>query len=344
VRRAGLAVTVLAACALAGAFAAVVLADAGPPVTTPTVTLPTVTVPTGTTTTTTGPTAIAPNVTIGGIKVGGLDTAAATLAVQQSFAQPIVLRYGSTTITVTPDLLGASAAVDKAVAAAATAAPGTTVKLAVTVSKPTIAAFLQKIAARFDRDPVDAKLVLRHLRPFVSQDVTGRKLDVKTAANAVVAQLLANKRAPITIRAKLAPPKVTRKDFGPVIVIHRGANRLDLYNGMRFWRQFVVATGQSRYPTPLGHFQIVVMWKNPWWYPPASPWAKGAKPIPPGPSNPLGTRWMGLSAPGVGIHGTPEPGSIGYSVSHGCIRMLIPQAEWLFDHVTVGTQVFIVAT
>jgi lipoprotein-anchoring transpeptidase ErfK/SrfK len=52
---------------------------------------------------------------------------------------------------------------------------------------------------------------------------------------------------------------------------------------------------------------------------------------------------MGLSAPGVGIHGTPNSGSIGYSVSHGCIRMHIPDAEWLFGVVSVGTPVFIVA-
>ena len=63
----------------------------------------------------------------------------------------------------------------------------------------------------------------------------------------------------------------------------------------------------------------------------------------PGPGNPLGTRWMGISAPNVGIHGTPDAASIGYSASHGCIRMRIPEAEWLFDHVEVGTQVFIVA-
>ena len=55
--------------------------------------------------------------------------------------------------------------------------------------------------------------------------------------------------------------------------------------------------------------------------------------MPPGPDNPLGTRWMGLSAPGVGIHGTDDPSSIGYSASHGCIRMQVPDAEWLFDHV-----------
>jgi L,D-transpeptidase ErfK/SrfK len=51
---------------------------------------------------------------------------------------------------------------------------------------------------------------------------------------------------------------------------------------------------------------------------------------------------MGLSAPGVGIHGTSEPWSIGHSESHGCIRMQIPSAEWLFNRVRIGTPVFIV--
>jgi lipoprotein-anchoring transpeptidase ErfK/SrfK len=51
---------------------------------------------------------------------------------------------------------------------------------------------------------------------------------------------------------------------------------------------------------------------------------------------------MGLSAPGVGIHGTPDAASIGYSASHGCIRLRIPNAEWLFERVSVGTPVFIV--
>ena len=87
----------------------------------------------------------------------------------------------------------------------------------------------------------------------------------------------------------------------------------------------------------------MVKWVNPTWYPPTQDaWAKGLKPVPPGPNNPLGTRWMGLSAPGVGIHGTDEPASIGYSASHGCIRMQVPDAEWLFERVRVGTIVFIV--
>ena len=82
--------------------------------------------------------------------------------------------------------------------------------------------------------------------------------------------------------------------------------------------------------------------RKPWWYPPDTAWAAGASPIPPGPGNPLGTRWMGLSASGVGIHGTPDAASIGYSASHGCIRMRIPDAEWLFERVEVGSTVFIV--
>jgi lipoprotein-anchoring transpeptidase ErfK/SrfK len=126
-------------------------------------------------------------------------------------------------------------------------------------------------------------------------------------------------------------------------VIRRGSNRLYLYKGAQPWRVFGVATGQSRYPTPLGRWHVVVKWRNPWWYPPNSDWAKGQKPIPPGPGNPLGTRWMGLSASGVGIHGTPDDTSIGYSASHGCIRMHISDAEWLFNHVTIGTTVFIVS-
>ena len=50
----------------------------------------------------------------------------------------------------------------------------------------------------------------------------------------------------------------------------------------------------------------------------------------------------GCRRPYVGIHGTPDAASIGYSASHGCIRMRIPDAEWLFQHVKIGTPVFII--
>ena len=83
------------------------------------------------------------------------------------------------------------------------------------------------------------------------------------------------------------------------------------------------------------------MSKDPTWIPPDSPWAKGLEPIPAGPGNPLGTRWIGTSAPGVGIHGTPSDWSIGTHASHGCIRMHIWQVEQLYEYVKVGMPVII---
>jgi lipoprotein-anchoring transpeptidase ErfK/SrfK len=229
------------------------------------------------------------------------------------------------------------------VARARLAEPGSTVDLVVTVKGETVRAYVAHLAERFDRKPVDARLSLRHLQPFVTKDAAGRRVQRNEAVARIVGALHTNRRALVVLPVKPLVPAVTRKAFEAVIVIHRGSNRLHLYRGAKPWRTFGVATGQSVYPTPVGRFQIVVKWKNPWWYPPSSPWAEGLDPVPPGPGNPLGTRWMGLSAPGIGIHGTPDSASIGYSASHGCIRMLVPQAEWLFDHVDVGTPVFVVA-
>ena len=137
-------------------------------------------------------------------------------------------------------------------------------------------------------------------------------------------------------------PQRTRATFGPVIVVTRAANTLNLYLGAKLVRTFPVATGQAIYPTPAGLWSIANKQRDPWWYPPTyDAWAKGLRPVPPGPGNPLGTRWMGLTAPGVGIHGTDADTSIGYSASHGCVRMHVPDAEWLFERVQVGTPVVI---
>jgi peptidoglycan hydrolase-like protein with peptidoglycan-binding domain len=126
-----------------------------------------------------------------------------------------------------------------------------------------------------------------------------------------------------------------------LVIIRRDAHRLYYYRGARPLRVFTVATGGTWTPTPRGRFRIVNKYRHPWWYPPSSSWAAGLEPIPPGPKNPLGTRWMGLSVPGVGIHGTPHPASVGYSISHGCIRMKKSDAVSLFRLVRVGTRVWI---
>jgi peptidoglycan hydrolase-like protein with peptidoglycan-binding domain len=126
-----------------------------------------------------------------------------------------------------------------------------------------------------------------------------------------------------------------------LVIVRRDAHRLYFYKSARPIRVFTVATGGTWTPTPHGRFRIVSKYRHPWWYPPDSSWAKDLDPIPPGPKNPLGTRWMGLSVPGVGIHGTPNPTSVGYSISHGCVRMKRRDAESLFRLVRVGTRVWI---
>ncbi len=354
-RRRGLAFLFFAAFALAGGASAAVYDDP-PPATTTTVPVTTTTVPVTTTTvlvttTTTPTTTIAPprarvlprNLKVAGIPVGGMLPTAAFLEVQNAFPQSLHVTVGRTRLAASRSALGATDYLWSAIRKAKSAAPGADVEVATAVRGAAVRAYVAKLAQRFDRAPVDATLRIRDVKPVVSKDRAGFRVQAAAAAAELVAALKAHTTGPVALPSKVLEPAVTRGAFGPVIVIDRGRNALDLYRGMSPWRHFTVATGQQIYPTPLGRFQIVAMWKNPWWYPPSSPWAAGEKPVPPGPGNPLGTRWMGISAPGVGIHGTPDAASLGYSASHGCIRMAIPQAEWLFDHVAVGTPVYIVA-
>jgi L,D-transpeptidase ErfK/SrfK len=98
--------------------------------------------------------------------------------------------------------------------------------------------------------------------------------------------------------------------------------------------------GRLSMKTPLGKYKIVTKKLNPTWYPPV--WTGLEKPVPPGPQNPLGDRWMGLSINGYGIHSTNSPRSIGKIVSHGCIRMYPEDAEKLFNSVKIGTPVEII--
>jgi lipoprotein-anchoring transpeptidase ErfK/SrfK len=307
--------------------------------------LSTTVVAAGTTTgtTTTAPQTIAPGVTISGVDVGDMTAEEAFTTVTASFARPLLLVVPRHRLAVAPARLGAMAAVRAAVKRALAAPADTALELRVILNRKRTSSYLALVAKRFDRVPVDAHLLLRGLRPWVTRQQDGRALRRLRAMDAIFTALVTNFRPELGMQFVALKPAVTRSSIGPVIVIRRGSNRLYLYKGSRFLRVFGVATGQSRYPTPVGRWRIVVKWRNPWWYPPDSSWAKDSKPIPPGPGNPLGTRWMGLSASGVGIHGTPDDTSIGYSASHGCIRMHIPDAEWLFKHVTIGTTVFIVS-
>ncbi len=81
---------------------------------------------------------------------------------------------------------------------------------------------------------------------------------------------------------------------------------------------------------------------NPAWHVPQSDWAGSlaGTVVPPGPSNPIKSRWMGIYN-GAGIHGTDAISSLGTAASHGCIRMAIPDVAELSEQVDVGTPVYI---
>ena|SRR5579872_6028652 len=123
-----------------------------------------------------------------------------------------------------------------------------------------------------------------------------------------------------------------RRIQGDRIVISIPDRKLVLLNGNSVLKVYDVAVGKPSTPSPRGEFSIISHVKNPTWYGPHIV-------VPPGKNNPLGTRWMGLSAKGYGIHGTDVPSSIGKPASHGCIRMRQTDLEELFEMVDVGVTV-----
>ena len=290
------------------------------------------------------PRTIPNGVRIAGINVGGLDAGQARQQISARFGAPLRFRMGKQRWSVAPERLGAVVALEDAVSRARRADSGDDVEVRVGVDRKQVRRYVDALQERFGFPAEDARIVtLAEGRPEIADSKWGLAVRRRTMVVGITRMLKTRIRPTIPLVTKTLKPTLTRANFGPVIVIHRGSNRLALFNGEQPWRSFRVATGQAEYPTPTGTFSIVVMQKNPWWRPPPdSDWAQGLEPIPPGPGNPLGTRWMGLSAPLVGIHGTPDAASIGYSASHGCIRMLIPDATWLFDRVRIGTPVLIV--
>ena len=289
---------------------------------------------------------VAEGVTAAGVSLAGLTKTQAEERLRTSLARPVTLVFRGETWRFAPQTLGASADVEAAARAALRAPEGTAVRVDIAVRQKPQRRWASRFASGFDRKPTSSRIVLRGLRPRATRAALGRELYDSALRTTITSELRSNDRGQIELPVKILRPRVTRRDLGPAIVIRRASNELFLYRGsgpkgMLVERKFGVATGMASYPTPLGSFTLVDKQRDPWWYPPDSDWAAGAQPVPPGPGNPLGTRWMGLSEPLIGIHGTPDAASIGYSASHGCIRMLVSEAELLFERVEEGTPVFI---
>jgi lipoprotein-anchoring transpeptidase ErfK/SrfK len=283
-------------------------------------------------------------VKVGGLKLGGLPVEQARAALSWSYNRPLRFVFYGHRWRIRPEKLGASVDVEKTIGRALKANAGDNIPLAVSINSARLTQYSKGLDQWLSIPAQDATATLTgKLTPVIHAGKPGLAIHKIATSKEIKSALQLAARPLLRPAAETVAPNMTPSNFGPVVVIYRGSNSMHVYNGTHPWRVFGVATGQSIYPTPLGTWHVVDMQRNPWWRPPDSAWAQGLKPIPPGPGNPLGTRWMGLDAAGVGMHGTPDDASIGYSASHGCIRMHIPDAEWLFNHVHIGTPVFIVS-
>ncbi len=126
--------------------------------------------------------------------------------------------------------------------------------------------------------------------------------------------------------------KITKAKFS--IEVDKSRNLLRLFADNMLFKTYSVATGTNN-STPVGQFTIENKLENPTWY------KAGAVVPPDSPENILGTRWLGFSLQGYGIHGTTQPETIGYQASSGCIRMLNQEVEELYTIVPAGTQVMV---
>ena len=109
-------------------------------------------------------------------------------------------------------------------------------------------------------------------------------------------------------------------------------------------KTFPIGIGVTENFTPVGRFYIKEKWVSPTWHIPLSlrEEHEGKKSIPPGPDNPLGSHWMGLSRKGYGIHGTNFPWAVGRLVTHGCIRLYPEDILHLYSIIPIGTPVNII--
>ena len=153
--------------------------------------------------------------------------------------------------------------------------------------------------------------------------------------------------------AKLTPGHVLRIDNRHIVPAALGSVEIivNIPQRMLFYRTadggpvgYPVGVGRRDWPTPTGMFEVAVLERHPTWNVPTSILAESrrkgrvqAAVVPPGPNNPLGAYWIGLSRSGIGIHATNSPASLYGTVSHGCIRSHPDDIARLFAQLSVGS-------
>jgi hypothetical protein len=311
---------------------------------------------------------IAEGVTIAGVDVGGLNAAQAERKVRRHLLSPLrqSLRVGfdGETWSLPGAKLKVRANVDGAVERAVEDSQdgglptrldryvsGGELEEAVspqlTYSQPAINRFVRRVAEEVDREAQSATVSPGADSLEVVSAENGRKLRDNLLAKELEHAVL-DADAPHRLVAKVhsTKPEVTGKEvaseFPSYLTLDRSSYTLRLWKDLKLAKSYTVAVGQEGLETPAGLYHIQEKQENPSWHVPESSWAGSlaGQVIPPGPSNPIKARWMGIFE-GAGIHGTEETSSLGTSASHGCVRMAIPDVEELYDQVDVGTPIYI---
>jgi lipoprotein-anchoring transpeptidase ErfK/SrfK len=311
---------------------------------------------------------IADGVTIGGVDVSGLDEDEAKAKVHRKLVAPLKTSLGVSfegkTWKLTGEQLKIRADLDTAVEEAVEDSqegglPGRLVRYVsggevqesirpeVAYSEPAVNRFVRHVAEEINREPENADVEATGDSLEVVAGKDGRKLRDNLLEKDLKAAVL-NANAPHTVKAQVhsIAPEVTKQqvaaEYPSYLTLDRSTFTLRLWKNLKLAKTYTVAVGMEGLETPEGLYAIQEKEENPVWNVPMSDWAGSlaGQTIPPGPSNPIKARWMGIYE-GAGIHGTEETYSLGSAASHGCVRMAIPDVEELYDQVEVGTPIFI---
>jgi lipoprotein-anchoring transpeptidase ErfK/SrfK len=311
---------------------------------------------------------IAEGVTVGGVAVGGMTRAEAAERIESEVAarlqEPIRAKYEDERFTLKPEKMDVAvdveASVDEAVRVSrqgnilTRTFRGLTggevdenVRVEVTYDRDRVERMVRRIAGELDRPPRDADVEISVAGVERVKGRRGLEVDGGWLARAVRRKLDAPRATRLVeIRANEVEPEITmrevEKKYPSIIVVDRSSFRLQLYEDLKPTRSYTIAIGAAGYETPTGLYEIQNKQVDPYWTVPNSDWAGSlaGQVIPPGPSNPLKSRWMGIYN-GAGIHGTDATSSLGSAASRGCIRMAIPDVEELYEQIDVGTPIYI---
>jgi len=311
---------------------------------------------------------IAPGVTVGGVDIGGRSADDARDVIEEEVVspleKPVEVTFDGETYTLRSKQLGQSADVDGMIdEAIAESREGTivdrvgryvqgsavNVNLApqVSYSEDAVDEFVAEIAEKVDKEPVDASIEPGTDTLTPTQGETGLELRQNELSRLITRQVKSpGAEDEIEATAEKTAPEVTTKElaeeYPTYITVDQSEFKLRLFVNLKLVKEYGVAVGGGGYSTPTGLHSIQDKQTDPTWNVPTSSWAGdlAGQSIPPGPSNPLKARWMGIYD-GAGIHGTDDTGSIGSAASHGCVRMYIDDVIELFDRVEVGTPIYI---